>query len=114
MAKRRVRKDLARYERWYPLFEEELALFAKPRRENHINRAHRLSKFLTEMGLHGHAGMVAHPAPMGLGKAGKEIPATKNAGINSSEIRPRKIRISFQRRSTRLRHWPSRNWCLTT
>ena len=69
-------KDLARYERWYPLFEEELALFAKPDAKI-ISVGHTASKFLTEMGLHGHAGRVAHPAPMGLGKAGKAIPANK-------------------------------------
>ena len=69
-------QDLARYERWYPLFEEELALFAKPDAKI-ISIGLTASKFLTEMGLHGHAGMVAHPAPMGLGKAGKAIPAHK-------------------------------------
>ena len=69
-------EDLARYERWYPLFEEELALVAKPDAKI-ISVGHTASKFLTEMGLHGHAGMVAHPAPMGLGKAGKAIPAHK-------------------------------------
>ena len=69
-------EDLARYERWYPLFEEELALVAKPDAKI-ISVGHTASKFLTEMGLHGHAGMVAHPAPMGLGFAGKEIPAHK-------------------------------------
>ena len=35
------------------------------------------SKFLAQKGLHGQAGMVAHPAPMGLGRAGKAIPANK-------------------------------------
>ena len=69
-------EDLARYERWYPLFEEELALVANPDAKI-ISVGHTASKFLTEMGLHGHAGMVAHPAPMGLGKAGKAIPAHK-------------------------------------
>ena len=69
-------QDLARYERWYPLFEEELALFAKPNAKI-ISIGLTASKFLTEKGLYGHAGMVAHPAPMGLGKAGKEIRAHK-------------------------------------
>ena len=69
-------QDLARYERWYPLFEEELALFAKPNAKI-ISIGLTASKFLTEKGLYGHAGMVAHPAPMGLGRVGKAIPAHK-------------------------------------
>ena len=66
----------AKYERWYPLLKEELALVAKPNAKI-ISIGLTASKFLTEKGLYGHAGMVAHPAPMGLGKAGKEIRAHK-------------------------------------
>ena len=69
-------EDHEKYERWYPLFEEELALVAKPDAKI-ISIGNTASKFLTEKGLHGQAGMVAHPAPMGLGFAGKEIPAHK-------------------------------------
>ena len=69
-------KDRARYERWYPLFEEELALFAKPNAKI-ISIGLTASKFLAEKGLHGHAGMVAHPSSLALGHAGKEIPAHK-------------------------------------
>ena len=67
-------KDHDKYERWYPLLEEELALVAKPNAKI-ISIGNTVSKFLAEKGLHGQAGMVAHPAPMGLGFAGKEIPA---------------------------------------
>ena len=69
-------KDPSKYERWYPLFEEELALVAKPDAKI-ISIGNTVCKFLAEKGLHGQAGMVAHPAPMGLGHAGKEIPAHK-------------------------------------
>ena len=69
-------QDHDRYERWYPLFEEELALVAKPDAKI-ISIGNTASKFLAEKGLHGQAGMVAHPAPMGLGFAGKEILAHK-------------------------------------
>ena len=69
-------KDPSKYERWYPLFEEELALVAKPNAKI-ISIGNTVSKFLAEKGLHGQAGMVAHPAPMGLGSAGKTILANK-------------------------------------
>ena len=65
--------DRAKYERWYPLFEEELALVAKPNAKI-ISIGLTASKFLAEKGLHGHAGMVAHPSTRGLSHAGKEIP----------------------------------------
>ena len=68
--------DPSKYERWYPLFEEELALVAKPNAKI-ISIGHTASKFLAEKGLHGHAGIVAHPSSQGLGYAGKEIPAHK-------------------------------------
>ena len=66
--------DPSKYERWYPLFEEELALVAKPNAKI-ISIGNTASKFLAEKGLQGQAGMVAHPSPQGLGRAGKEIPA---------------------------------------
>ena len=69
-------KDPSKYERWFPLLKEELALVAKPNAKI-ISIGNTVSKFLAEKGLHGQAGMVAHPAPMGLGFAGKEIPAHK-------------------------------------
>ena len=69
-------KDQDKYERWYPLLEEELALVAKPNAKI-ISIGNTVSKFLAEKGLAGHAGMVAHPAPMGLGFAGKAIPGNK-------------------------------------
>ena len=75
-AKARAKQDHDKYERWYSLFEEELALVAKPNAKI-ISIGNTASKFLAEKGLHGHAGMVAHPAPTGLGHAGKEIPAHK-------------------------------------
>ena len=69
-------QDHDRYERWYPLLEEELGLVAKPNAKV-ISIGNTASRFLAQKGLHGHAGMVAHPAPMGLGFAGKAIPANK-------------------------------------
>ena len=69
-------KDPSKYERWFPLLKEELALVAKPNAKI-ISIGNTVSKFLAEKGLYGHSGMVAHPAPMGLGFAGKEIPAHK-------------------------------------
>ena len=69
-------KDPSKYERWFPLLEEELGLVAKPNAKI-ISIGNTASKFLAEKGLHGQAGMVAHPAPMGLGFAGKAIPANK-------------------------------------
>ena len=68
--------DPSKYERWFPLLEEELGLVAKPNAKI-ISIGNTASKFLAEKGLHGQAGMVAHPAPMGLGFAGKAIPANK-------------------------------------
>ena len=53
-----------------------LPLVAKPNAKI-ISIGNTASKFLAEKGLHGHAGMVAHPAPTGLGHAGKEISAHK-------------------------------------
>ena len=67
-------RDQDKYERWYPLLEEELALVAKPDAKI-ISIGHTACRFLAEKGLHGHAGMVAHPSGQALGHAGKEIPA---------------------------------------
>ena len=75
-AKDQAKIDRAKYERWYPLFEEELALGAKPNAKI-ISIGNTASKFLAEKGLHGHAGRVAHPSSLALGHAGKEIPAHK-------------------------------------
>ena len=75
-AKDQAKIDRAKYERWYPLFEEELALVAKPNAKI-ISIGHTACRFLAEKGLQGHAGMVAHPSPQGLGRAGKEIPTHK-------------------------------------
>ena len=71
-----AKKNRARYERWYPLFEEELALVAKPDAKI-ISIGLTASRFLAEKGLQGHAGMVAHPSSLALGHAGKEIPTHK-------------------------------------
>ena len=59
--------QIDRGKRWYPLFEEELALVAKPNAKI-ISIGLTASKFLAEKGLHGHAGIT------GLSHAGKEIP----------------------------------------
>ena len=71
-----AKKNRDRYERWYPLFEEELALVVKPDAKI-ISIGHTACRFLAEKGLHGHAGMVAHPSGQALGHAGKEIEAHK-------------------------------------
>jgi hypothetical protein len=73
---RRIIRIGSKYERWLPLLEEELGLVAKPNAKI-ISIGNTASKFLAQKGLHGQAGMVAHPAPMGLGRAGKAIPANK-------------------------------------
>ena len=73
-AKDQAKIDRAKYERWYPLLEEELALVAKPDAKI-ISIGHTVSQFLAEKGLHGHAGMIAHPSRRGLSRAGKEIPS---------------------------------------
>ena len=59
-------KDPSKYERWFPLLKEELALVAKPNAKI-ISIGNTVSKFLAEKGLYGHSGMVAHPAPHGVG-----------------------------------------------
>ncbi len=64
----------AKYERWYPLFEKELGLVAKPDAKI-IAVGQTTSVFLTRKWLYGYAGMVAHPARTGLHNAGKEIEA---------------------------------------
>lgn len=66
--------DRDKYERWYPLLEMELGLVAKPDAKI-IAIGHAASVFLTGKGLYGYAGMVANPAAMALGYAGKEIAA---------------------------------------
>lgn len=66
--------DKTKYERWYPLFEEELGLVAK-RDAKIIAIGHTANGFLIGKGLYGYAGMVAHPARTGLHSAGKEIEA---------------------------------------
>ena len=75
-AKARAKQDHDKYERWYPLFEEELALVAKPNAKI-ISIGNTASKFLAEKGLQGHAGMVAHPSAMALRYAGREISANR-------------------------------------
>ena len=69
-------KDRAKYERWYSLFEEELALVAKPTAKV-ISIGNTACTFLAEKGLYGHSGVVAHPSGQGLRYAGKEIPASR-------------------------------------
>ena len=66
--------DTAKYERWYPLFEEELGLVTKLNAKI-IAVGHTTRDFLTRKGLYGYAGMVGHPANTGLGSAGKETKA---------------------------------------
>ena len=48
-----------KYELWYPLFEEELGLVAKPEAKI-ISIGVTVGRFLSEKGLYGHAGMIPH------------------------------------------------------
>ena len=75
-AKDQAKIDRAKYERWYPLFEEELGLVAKPDAKI-IAIGHTARDFLTRAGIHGYAGVVSHPSGNALSSAGREIPGNK-------------------------------------
>ena len=68
--------DRAKYRRWFPLFEEELGLVAKPDAKI-IAIGHTARDFLTRAGIHGYAGVVSHASGNALSSAGREISANK-------------------------------------
>ena len=68
--------DRAKYRRWFPLFEEELGLVAKPDAKI-IAIGHTARDFLTRAGIHGYAGVVSHPSRNALSSAGREISANR-------------------------------------
>ena len=60
----------------------------------------------------GHAGMVAHPAPTGLGHAGKEIPAHKECW--KQFCRDMETQCTDQFLKGLKNKLAQQNWCLTT
>ena len=57
--------NAGKYEDWYPLFEKELGLIAKPNaRIISIGKA--VGQFLSEKGLRGHAGTILHYSPQAI------------------------------------------------
>ena len=62
-----------KYERWYPLFEREMSLVAKPDAKI-ISIGTKVGLFLLGKGLHGHAGMIPHYSTTASRYWGKEIP----------------------------------------
>ena len=62
-----------KYNEWYPLLEEELALVAKPNARV-ISIGSKVGGFLSEKCLDGHVGTIPHYSGAGAGYRGREIP----------------------------------------
>ena len=65
--------DREKYERWYPLFEKELGLVAKPDAKI-ISIGDKVGQFLSRKNLPGHAGTIPHYSAQAAGNWGQEIP----------------------------------------
>ena len=105
-------KDPSKYERWFPLLKEELALVAKPNAKI-ISIGNTVSKFLAEKGSTAIQEWSLILPQWGWFR-GQGNPSPQKRWINSSEIRPRKIRISSKEGQQDQDTGPARNWCLTT
>ena len=107
-----------KYEYWYPLFEREMSLVAKPDAKI-ISIGSKVGLFLLAKGLHGHAGMIPHYSTTASRYWGKEIPGREAefkefaAGVHKrpggkplSEAQ-KKLMFDYKVRFERIRH---RNW----
>ena len=65
-----------KYQAWYPLLERELGLVAKPDARI-ISIGTTVGRFLSDMGLYGHAGTIPHYGGAGVKHFGKEVPSKK-------------------------------------
>ena len=115
-----------KYRRWFPLFEEELGLIAKPDSKI-IAIGHTARDFLTRAGIHGYAGMVSHPSGNALSSAGREISGNKErwgnycrdteacntdqfpCGVNKT-CAQRKLVFDYMIRFERIRHPDKVGW----
>ena len=73
-----------KYEAWYPLFEKELGLVAKPGAKI-ISIGVKVGQFLSAKGLYGHAGTIPHYSNNAIRYFGKEIARHKAAYRKFSE-----------------------------
>ena len=62
-----------KYDKWFPFFEKELGLVAKPDARI-ISIGNRVGQFLTERALYGHVGSITHYSGAASRHRGKEIP----------------------------------------
>ena len=112
-----------KYEAWYPLFEKELGLVAKPQAKI-ISIGDRVGRFLSNKGLCGHAGTIPHHsnnAAHSRGKEGigrecqyrkfsKDLPRlTEGTSFRLTESRT-KLMFDYKIRFARIREQESSGW----
>ena len=68
--------NMKKYQAWYKLLEMELGLVAKPDAKV-ISIGNKVGRFLSDMGLYGHAGTIPHYGGAGVKHFGREIPGRK-------------------------------------
>ena len=78
MTKQAARDRRERYEKWYPILEEELGLVAKPKARI-ISIGNPVGTFLAGKGLYGHAGMVLHYSSQAARHRGSEADRQRTA-----------------------------------
>ena len=76
-----------KYNAWYPLFEKELGLVAKPRARI-ISIGDRVGRFLSNKGLYGHSGTIPHYSDNAAHSRGKEGIGRKHQYQNFSKDLP--------------------------
>ena len=85
-----------KYEKWFPLFEKEIGLVAKPDALI-ISIGNRVGQFLNEKALYGHIGSITHYSRRAAAHWGKEIPGREDEFTKSTHGNPSRVFQSFQK-----------------